>query len=186
MRFWRKAWLGVLTFILPAALFLPEAGAQQRCFDMLPAERISLELRGADAQSTLRLFAQQYRINLVVTDEPMGTVTLSLYSVPVREVFRVIVEANALQCTVHEGVLRVSKSAPPAPPAPVVPIEVTAILSFPSGTVAILNNRAVKAGDSVEGHRVERIADTEVVLRQPDGSLRTLTLPAAALTAPRK
>ena len=75
----------------------------------------------------------------------------------------------------------------PAPPPR--PMEVKGIVMFPGGALAIVNDRIVKVGDQVDGHRVQRITDTEVVLRQLDGALRTVTLPsitAAPRAAPRR
>jgi hypothetical protein len=56
-------------------------------------------------------------------------------------------------------------------------MEVKGIVSFPGGYLAIVNNQIVKVGDTVSGHRVERITDNAVVLREPDGGQRTETLP---------
>jgi len=83
----------------------------------------------------------------------------------------------------------------PAPPdaakadKPEVPFELRGIVAFPGGYLAIVNNQIVKVGDTVTGHRVERITDTSVALRTPDGGTRTVTLPdlvGGAPTAPRR
>ena len=72
----------VITLAL-ALLALPAAAlAQGPCADRLPAERITLNLRDANVQTTLRLLAQQYRVNMIVTDEVKGTVTVDFYQVP--------------------------------------------------------------------------------------------------------
>jgi hypothetical protein len=74
---------------------------------------------------------------------------------------------------------------PPAPPAaPVVPLDVKGIVQFPGGNLAIVNNQIVQVGDVVEGHRVEQISDTTVVVRADDGAPRTLTLPSITAPAP--
>ena len=71
----------------------------------------------------------------------------------------------------------------PPPPAkveaakPLIPMEVKGIVTFPGGYLAILNNQIVRVGDVVSEHQVERITDSEVVLRQPDGFPRTVALP---------
>jgi len=57
------------------------------------------------------------------------------------------------------------------------------IVGFPGGHLAILNNQIVKAGDKVVGHSVEYITDTAVLLRQPDGIPRRISLPE--IGAPR-
>jgi hypothetical protein len=63
-------------------------------------------------------------------------------------------------------------------------MRVSGIVSYPGGALAILNEQIAKVGDSVNGHRVERIADTEVVLRRPDGGTRILPLPPLTAVAP--
>lgn len=79
---------------------------------------------------------------------------------------------------------------PAGPPAPVEPpkpepvIRVSGIVSYPGGAVAILNEQIVKVGDTVIGHRVERIADNEVVLQRPGGGTRILPLPPVTAVAP--
>ena len=97
-------------FALSLFVLLPleAAWSQEECFDRLPVERISLEFRRADIRTTLRMLAQQYRINLLVTEEVMGTVTVDFFQVPLRSVFRIILDSGKLQCVERDGVLRVS------------------------------------------------------------------------------
>jgi type IV pilus assembly protein PilQ len=79
--------------------------------DRLPAERVTLNLRDASTQTTLRLLAQQYRVNMVVTDEVAGQLTLDFFRVPAREVFQAIIDAGNLRCVVAGDVLRISTIA---------------------------------------------------------------------------
>jgi type IV pilus assembly protein PilQ len=95
--------IGLALLALPAA-----ALAQGQCADRLPTERITLNLRDANVQTTLRLLAQQYRVNMIVTDEVKGTVTLDFYQVPARDIFQVVIDSGNLQCVEVGGVLRVS------------------------------------------------------------------------------
>jgi hypothetical protein len=60
---------------------------------------------------------------------------------------------------------------------PVVPLDVRGIVAFPGGFLAIVNNQIVKVGDTVSGHRVERISDKSVTLREPGGAPRAIELP---------
>jgi hypothetical protein len=62
-------------------------------------------------------------------------------------------------------------------------MEVKGIVKFPGGHLAIVNNQIVQVGDLVDGHRVEQISDTTVVVRQAQGSPRSLSLPT--VTAPQ-
>lgn len=97
-------------FALSLFVLLPleAAWSQEECFNRLPVDKISLEFRRADIRTTLRLLAQQYRINLLVTEEVLGTVTVDFFEVPLRSVFRVILASGKLQCVERDGVLRVS------------------------------------------------------------------------------
>jgi type IV pilus assembly protein PilQ len=105
---------GVLTpFTLALVLLAGPAAvrAQGPCADRLPAERITLNLRDANVQTTLRLLAKQYRVNMIVTDEVKGTVTVDFYQVPARDVFQAVIDSAGLQCVEVGGVLRVSSFA---------------------------------------------------------------------------
>ena len=61
-----------------------------------------------------------------------------------------------------------------------VGLELKGIVAFPGGFLAIVNNQIVKTGDTVLGHRVERIAEDMVVFREPGGGTRRVTLPGLA------
>ena len=80
------------------------------CYERLPTDPVNLSLRDASTQSTLRLLAQNYRVNMVVTDDVTGTVTLDFYRAPVRDVFQGILDANGLVCVKQGELLRVSTS----------------------------------------------------------------------------
>lgn len=98
--------MGALLLLLPA----PVVVAQDACYGRLPSELVSLNLRDANVQTTLRLLAQHYRINMVVTDEVSGSVTLDFFRVPVRDVFQAIIESANLQCVEQGVALRVSSA----------------------------------------------------------------------------
>jgi len=63
-------------------------------------------------------------------------------------------------------------------------LELQGIVGFPGGYLAIVDNTIVKVGDKLRGHRVEDITDRVVLLRQPNGAPRRLTLPDIAVPAP--
>ena len=88
-----------------------EADAQDGCASRLPAERVTLNLRDASVSTTLRLLAQQYRVNMLVTDDVRGQVTLDFFRVPARDVFQAVIDAANLRCVVAGDVLRVSSVA---------------------------------------------------------------------------
>jgi Flp pilus assembly protein TadG len=60
------------------------------------------------------------------------------------------------------------------------------IVAFPGGHLAILNNQIVRTGEKTAGYTVERITDTTVLLRQPDGTPRQLSLPDIGAVAGKK
>jgi type IV pilus assembly protein PilQ len=106
-----------ITFLLALSVLLAgwsDAVAQAPpadCFSRLPGDRVTLNLREASVPTTLRLLAQQYRVNMVVTDDVRGTVTLDFFRVPARDVFQSIIDAGHLRCTAVGEVLRVTTVA---------------------------------------------------------------------------
>src|SRR5262249_39471137 len=54
-----------LAQLLPAPAQSQEGG----CRDRLPTDRTTVELRGADAATTLRLLAERYRVSLILTPD---------------------------------------------------------------------------------------------------------------------
>ncbi|MFQ5944938.1 MAG: hypothetical protein ACE5NC_01635 [Anaerolineae bacterium] len=66
-------------------------------------------------------------------------------------------------------------------------MEVKGIVRFPGGYLATVNGRIVKVGDLVDGHRVERITATEVVLRWRGGPRRSVELSSmSAVAGPKR
>ena len=88
----------------------PTTARSLDCYERLPTDPVNLALRDASTQSTLRLLAQNYKVNMVVTDDVTGTVTLDFYRAPVRDVFQGILDANGLVCVRQGELLRVSTS----------------------------------------------------------------------------
>ena len=58
--------------------------------------------------TTLRLMAERYRLNLLVTSDVTSLVTVSLYDLPVRDAFEAILHSSRLVCTARDGVLLVT------------------------------------------------------------------------------
>jgi hypothetical protein len=75
-------------------------------------------------------------------------------------------------------------SKPGAPAFVPGPIVLKGIVKFPGGNVAIVNDRTVKVGDTIDGQRVDEISDGRIVLRQPGGGTRVETLPGIATVLP--
>lgn len=59
-------------------------------------KRITLEVQKADITSVLRVFAELMHVNLVVTDDVQGEVTLSLRNVRVSDAFATVLQAKGL------------------------------------------------------------------------------------------
>src|SRR5689334_20517536 len=91
----------VVTLLLSAAA----APAQETCRDRLPTDLTTLDLRGADVQTTLRLLAERYRISVLVAPDATGLVTVALYEVPMRDAFEALVRTAGLLCVVRDGIL---------------------------------------------------------------------------------
>jgi hypothetical protein len=60
------------------------------------------------------------------------------------------------------------------------------IVGFPGGHLAILNNQIVRPGEKMAGYTIEHITDSAVLLRQPDGTPRRLSLPDIGAAAGKK
>lgn len=117
MRSWTKTTLVLAAvLVLPPLLASPAAGQAptplaprpSNCYDRLPTDPINLSLRDASIQSTLRLLAQNYKVNMVVTDDVTGTVTLDFFRAPVRDVFQAVLDSGSLVCVRQGELLRVS------------------------------------------------------------------------------
>jgi type IV pilus assembly protein PilQ len=109
----RNLGAAVAPALLVTAVLLPPAALAQppSCYAKLPTEPVTLGLRDANVQTTLRLLAQQYRINMLVTDDVTQRVTVDFFQVPVRDVVQSIMDATGLSCVDQAGVLRVSSIA---------------------------------------------------------------------------
>ena len=108
---WVKSVLALALLLAGLGTAAAQAPPQEDCFARLPGDRVTLNLREANIQTTLRLLAQQYKVNMVVTEDVKGTVTLDFFRVPARQVFQSIIEAGNLRCVVAGEVLRVSSGA---------------------------------------------------------------------------
>jgi hypothetical protein len=69
---------------------------------------------------------------------------------------------------------------------PRVAFDLQGIVGFPGGRLAIVNNQIVKPGEKMAGYTVEHITDTAVLLRQPDGTPRRLSLPEIGAVISKK
>ena len=70
--------------------------------------------------------------------------------------------------------------------APRLAFDLQGIVGFPGGHLAIVNNQIVKPGEKMAGYTVEHITDTAVLLRQPYGTPRRLSLPEIGAVTSKK
>ncbi|WP_375769300.1 secretin and TonB N-terminal domain-containing protein [Archangium gephyra] len=92
------------------AVFLALALAATPAVASPPKEskRISLDVTRANVHDVLRMLADVGRLNLVVSDEVQGTVTLSLRNVPWTEALDVVLASRGLGMERRGSVLRVA------------------------------------------------------------------------------
>lgn len=101
--------LGLAIFVAVLAIVsTATAQSQETCRERLPTDLTTLDLRGADVQTTLRVLAERYRVSVVVAPDTSGLITVSLYEVPVRDAFEVLVRTAGLDCVVRDGILVVA------------------------------------------------------------------------------
>ena len=93
--------LALFTVLSPG----PAQSQDESCGQRLPTDRTTIDLRGADVQTTLRTLAERYRISLIVTPAATGVVTVSLYEVPVGDAFDALVRTGGLVCEVRDDIL---------------------------------------------------------------------------------
>jgi type II secretory pathway component GspD/PulD (secretin) len=72
---------------------------------------IDLDVKGADIRDVFRLIADAGHVNLVVSDDVSGRVTLRLARVAWDAVACVVAEAHHLTITVHDNILLVMRAA---------------------------------------------------------------------------
>src|SRR2546427_13029374 len=82
--------LALFTVLSPG----PAQSQEESCGQRLPTDRTTIDLRGADVQTTLRTLAARYRVSLIVTPGATGIVPVSLYEVPVGDAFDALVRTG--------------------------------------------------------------------------------------------
>jgi type IV pilus assembly protein PilQ len=71
-------------------------------------QKISLDFRDADIVNVLRILSEVGGINIVITDDVKGKITIRLVDVPWDQAFDVVLQANRLRCVKVGNVRRVS------------------------------------------------------------------------------
>ncbi|MEL6178449.1 MAG: type IV pilus secretin PilQ, partial [Myxococcota bacterium] len=70
-------------------------------------KRLDIDLRNADIQNVLRLFAREGNVNIVTGDKVDGSVTMRLQNVPIADAFLVILKSLDLGYEEDNGIYRV-------------------------------------------------------------------------------
>lgn len=95
----RAALAAVLLLSLPALADAPRAAE---------SKRITLDVVRADIHDVLRILAEKGGLNVVVSDEVQGKVTLKLLNVPWREALDTVLASHGLGQELRGNILRVA------------------------------------------------------------------------------
>ncbi len=71
------------------------------------SEKISLDLKGADLRDVLRMFSEQYNMNIIAGNEVQGEVTVSFHDVSPEKALRVILNINGFDYVEEGNIMRV-------------------------------------------------------------------------------
>jgi len=156
----RTQWQGVnktVVFLVAAIIIIFAAsgvGAQEKATGTASVsgqEVISLNVTQMDLQDVLRLIAEKANLNIIISKEVAGTVTLRLKNVDLWHALRIILETNGFTYQEEEGIVRVVKLGAVIGEKPMLVTEVIPLryakaeemkeasqhLLGPSGTMAI-------------------------------------------------
>lgn len=70
-------------------------------------EKISLDLKGADLRDVLRMFSNQYNMNIIAGDQVQGKVTVSFHDVTPEKALKVILNVNGFDYVEEGNIIRV-------------------------------------------------------------------------------
>jgi type IV pilus assembly protein PilQ len=69
---------------------------------------ISLDLKDADINNVIRLLADVSNLNIVATDDVLGTITLRLFDVPWDQALDIVLQVQSLESVREGNVVRIS------------------------------------------------------------------------------
>jgi hypothetical protein len=161
----------------PPALAPPPAGQQGRT----PQPRVDPEVQARFRVTALQLTQQARKI---VEDAAKASgMSLAQQTPPAGLALPVPSMASAYR---NPFAFAAPVDGPRQVAVPTAVFDLQGIVGFPGGHLAILDNQIVRTGEKVAGYTVERITDTAVLLRQPDGTSRRLLLPEIGAGASKK
>jgi len=134
---------------------------------------ISLNVTQMDLQDVLRLIAEKADLNIIISKEVAGTVTLRLKNVGLWEALGAVLEANGFTYREEEGIIRVLKLEEIIEEKPVVTTEIIPLkcakaeemkkasqhLLSPSGTmeIDIRSNALIVTDTSQNIHKIDQL-----------------------------
>lgn len=138
------------------------------------ARQIMRRVVAASAKTPKPILASALTLPLAVQSAETAT--------PVRDPFRFAEAPRRLSPARF-----LSQPAPAAVTPPLAPVALKGIVKFPRGAVAIVNDQILSVGDMVGGARIVEIGETGIVLHEPTGGSRSVSLPEfAAAPVPRR
>lgn len=82
-----------------------EPGARKKVYQ---GQAISLDLKDADINNVIRLLADVSNLNIVATDDVLGTITLRLFDVPWDQALDIVLQVQGLESVREGNVIRIS------------------------------------------------------------------------------
>lgn len=107
----RKISMGFAAFLfaVTAALLSPAPAAAQSAPSPVDAiARISLNLKDAEAVDVFRLIAEQNNLNILVSKDVKGTLSLRLSNITIQEAFDVILEATHSKMEIAGNIIKIT------------------------------------------------------------------------------
>jgi type IV pilus assembly protein PilQ len=162
-----------LLLVLPAANRRALGQGTEDCYRRLPDAPLSVNFRDVEVPVVLRFIADEFRLNMVVTGDVTGRVTLDLRDVPARDVVRIVLETNNLQCVVLANTFRVSS-------IPVITAEQQRVQTEQSRLLREESDRRLREEEARRrGAREEseaRVREGEIAELQARGPIREETI----------
>jgi type IV pilus assembly protein PilQ len=132
-----------------------------------------VNFRDVEVPVILRFIADEFRLNMVVTGDVTGRATLNLRDVPARDVVRIVLETNNLQCVVLANTFRVSS-------IPVITAEQQRVQAEQSRLLREESDRRLREEEARRrGAREEseaRVREGEIAELQARGPIREETI----------
>lgn len=94
----RSLWLGLIAALVFLFISNPHASLAQQ-------QTISLDLKDADVVKTIQRLAEIGDLNVVISQEVKGTVTVRLFNVPVEDALEILLQTAGLTMVQKDSVI---------------------------------------------------------------------------------